>query len=307
MKKIQQLMLSLALPCLSFAQPTITNAGDLTIGTVLKFKSCDGSTVTAGSAGANQVWNYANVTQLQDTVTEWMVHPSTTTNGNLFPSANLVEKYSDGKFVYLNKTTNENQMVGYVDTTQSFPPTDYPDPMLIIKRPITFGNVFTDNFVMTGSSTPGTITLNADAYGTLILPNGTFTNVLRVKMTIVHPFFSVENYIWYDGIKTSALLKLSEYDSFEYLLSEFVPTALKKEIMETVMEAFPNPADHVLNFSSEQEGTLMIFDQTGKAVRTIITQQGTSAVPVKDLPNGIYNAIFRAAEFHSKTRFIISH
>lgn len=210
------------IPAFSWAQPTVTNAEDFTIGTVLTFQKCEPKGINEGKSGANQTWDFSKLVSLPETTTEWMVLPSSTTHGHLFPTANQVEKYSDGSFVYVNKTENENYIVGYVDTTSIYPPTDYPDPMLFAKRPIKYGMVITDEFVMKGSAAKGTVTIEADAYGTLILPNGTHDNVLRVKITEVHPWFTFSVYVWFDGIHTSALLKIDNQPNVEYLLSETV-------------------------------------------------------------------------------------
>ena len=171
-----------------------------------------------------------------------MVLPSSTTNGNLFPSANLVEKYSDGSFVYVNKTLNENYLVGYIDTTTSNPAINYPNPMLFAKRPLNYGTIIKDTFTISGSSALGIVTIDPDAYGTLILPNGTYTNTLRVKISQVHQWFTSIVYVWFDGIHTSALVKVDNQPSVEYLLSETTDVSESKE--QTAFNFYPNPASN---------------------------------------------------------------
>lgn len=220
MKKRFTLLMLAIIPSIIWAQPIITNAEDFTIGTVLKFQKCNPTSVSAGSAGANQTWDFSTLTALPDTTTEWMLSPSSTTNGSLFPTANQVEKYSDGRFVYVNKTATENYLVGFIDTTSIYPATRYPNPMIFATRPLNYGTIVTDTFTMAGSSAIGIITINPDAYGTLILPNGTHNNVLRIKITEVHPWFNFVVYVWFNGINTSALLKIDNQPNVEYLLSE---------------------------------------------------------------------------------------
>lgn len=220
MKKVY-LFISFSFVILSIgAQPIITNAEDFTIGTTLKFQHCDPTGVDVGKPGKKQVWDFSQLKLIADTTIEWMLDPSTTSNGKLFPSANQVEKYSDGRFVYVNKTKDENFIVGFIDTTASWPATHYPDPMLFAKRPLEYGKIITDEFEMKGSTAKGTVTINPDGYGTLILPNGTHKNVLRVKITEEHPWFKFTVYVWFDGIHTSALLKIDDQPNVEFLLSE---------------------------------------------------------------------------------------
>ncbi len=222
MKMKITLLLVGIIPSIAFAQPTVTNAEDFTIGTVLKFQKCNTKGITEGKSGPNQTWDFSKLKPTGDTITEWMVLPSSTTHGHLFPTANQVEKYSDGSFVYVNKTESENLLVGYVDTTKAFPPTHYPNPMLFAKRPLNYGVTITDTFTMKGSPALGIITIEPDAYGTLILPNGTHNNVLRVKITETHPWFTFTIFVWFDGIKTSSLLKIDSQPNVEYLISETV-------------------------------------------------------------------------------------
>lgn len=62
MKKRFTLLMLAIIPRIIWAQPIITNAEDFTIGTVLKFQKCNPTSVSAGSAGANQTWDFSTLT-----------------------------------------------------------------------------------------------------------------------------------------------------------------------------------------------------------------------------------------------------
>jgi hypothetical protein len=264
---------------------------DFPIGTVLKFQECSANGVTAGNSGVNQTWNFASLSPLADTVTEWMVLPSTTTDGSLFPTSNLCEKYSDGRFVYANKTASENYLVGFDDTTDSYPPSVYTNPMLFSKRPITYGDILTDTFTIQGLLGYGVVTITADAYGTLILPNGTYNNVLRIKIAQSMPSFSQTIYTWFDGIHSSALLKLSDEPRVEYLLSETF-TGVSNINTDKKLGVYPNPFSSKATLFSNEElknASIRVNNVFGQTVKELNNINGHSVVFNRDnLSDGIY-------------------
>ncbi|HXB11590.1 MAG TPA: hypothetical protein VNZ45_06370 [Bacteroidia bacterium] len=241
--KIKSLTVLIALiPTAIFSQVTIKDAEDFTIGTVLKFQQCDTAGVKPGFTGPKQTWDFSTIKAGTTTVTEEMVKPETTPNGKQFPTANTVEKYSDGQYVYADKENNLSSLVGYVSTKMNMV-MEYPKPMVFAKRPIMFGGTnsypFTDKFTSNNMkfSGKGLVTLAADGYGTLILPNKKYSNVLRVKITQKQTDTLLQNhtvstmtittYVWFDEKHKSALFKISTSVSpayfsktVEYLISE---------------------------------------------------------------------------------------
>lgn len=279
------------------AQPVIGNAEDFTIGTVLEFQKCDTTGVTPGNAGANQTWDFSSLVPLSDTLIQWIVPPSSVPNGDLFPDANLVEKDSEGRLVFVNKTDSESYGVGFDDMTDTYPPLVYSDPMLFMKRPITYGTTFTDTFVFQGSPGTGIITVEADGYGTLILPNGIYNNVLRVKFTETHPYFTATIYTWFDGTHTSALLKItnasSEPPSVEYLLNESTPSAIDKGNSSNFhIKVFPNPftsSTHIELGKISPNLSLVVENVFGQKVKQLEPFSGQTITLTRDnLPSGLY-------------------
>lgn len=85
----------------------------------------------------------------------------------------------------------------------------------------------------------GMATVEADGFGTLILPHKTYPNTLRIKIIqkqsdIMEQYHSISKttvitYVWFDKNHGSALLKMKETKSqyysdtnIEYLLSEMI-------------------------------------------------------------------------------------
>jgi hypothetical protein len=207
----------------------------------------------------------------------------------------MVEKYSDGRYVFLNKTPDQNLLVGYRDSINGIT-VHYPDPVLIAERPMSYDDVTVDAFTaelqvgvdMNGS---GTTTLHADGYGTLMLPNGTYSDVLRVHLsqtevdTIVGLGATsttyIDTYLWYDNAHASVLLKIDTVYSTSGFSSKTVvfleqeitsvPNLLKQERFKA---AFHTNA--LLVFGSFDNGSILeLFDAAGRLVSTNALNEGS--------------------------------
>lgn len=298
---------------------TISNAEKFSLGTVLKFIHCDSAGVYAGNTGNAVTWNFSGLKPFPyDTETEWMVTPASTTHGSDFPGSTQVEKYSNGQFVYVYKTSGASYLVGFVDTTDNLI-IKYPDSIIFALRPISYGNSVTDTFTDKFSSGAdnfsggGPVTINADGYGTLILPTGTYNNVLRVKITQVETdtllnfkttsvTTSVSN-VWFDGVHTSALLKIDSSNSasgiqktVQYLVSETTGTEeLKMDNGQWTI--FPNPTkgkfaiqSSIINLHSSDEKTeITIYNIFGQQVFSQYSvPKSQYLIDLSGQPGGLY-------------------
>jgi len=240
--KMKSLILALLVsPAFVIGQVTMSSTEDFTIGTILRFKACDTNGIAVGLTGPKQTWDYSQLQGSGADITETMVAPGTTPDGKQFPKANLVEKYSDGKYVYVDKEGLYSYMVGFSGNGMLI---EYAKPVAFAKRPVSFGGTnsfpFTDKLSGNGANLAGTgmSTIAADGYGTLLLPDKKkYTNVLRVKITQKQKDTSPQGgavnltttvtYVWFDEKHKSALLKINVISSpnyngktVEYLLSE---------------------------------------------------------------------------------------
>jgi hypothetical protein len=289
--------------------PVITNCENFTIGTVLKFQKCNPSSVFAGSNGAGVIWDFTSLAALPDTTTEWMVAPASTSHGSLFPNSNLVEKYSDGTFVYVNMNADSSFLVGYVDTINNYT-IHYPNSLLFALRPITYGANVTDTFTINFASPgfnfngSGIASIVSDGYGTLKLPNGVFNNTLRLKITQVQndtliPGGSLStsatvSYTWFDTSHTSALLKIDSTNTgatvtktVQYLIQEAVE-GVQQLYKDAPLSFFPNPAKDVLHISPCAKGQVSVINSLGQMLITAPVDERETYIPISQLPRGIY-------------------
>jgi hypothetical protein len=328
-KKLTTLLMAI-LPTILSAQPVISNSESFTLGTILIFQNCNATGVLAGDSGASQTWNFSTLDTLGGTSVEWMVSPDSTTHGGLFPTTDLVEKYSNGTFVYVNSSADSSLLSGYVDTVNN-EIIKYSDPVLFALRPITYGTIATKNYSDSFFSSSynyygqGTATINGDGYGTLILPNGTYNNVLRIKITetesdTAYPsgvvsVTTIISWVWFDGIHTSALLKIDSTHSgtfitksVEYLSSE---TSAGIEVLnkETGISIYPNPASTILNIhqtqSTQSIKQLIITDILGNEVyKEILPSIVNYPLSIVNWNPGIYFYEIRSNNDISRDKFV---
>jgi hypothetical protein len=255
-----------------------------------------------------------------------MEDPATTTHGHEFPDANLVERYSDGRFVYVNKTATENYLLGFADTVNDLI-MSYPDPMLFIKRPITYMDTYTDTYTTSYTAAgfelkgKGTCTVTADGYGTLILPNGTYNNVLRLRIvesqqdTIIQ-FGTTVNvtttiHIWFDAAHTSALMKIdsTQASTFSQVEVSFLTSEITgiKENLRVInpLHIFPNPATDKILITTGEKGEISLLNSLGQIVKTTPAIRGISEVPTADLEKGIYIVVYRSSIGISTSKILI--
>ncbi len=222
----------ISMPYFSLGQITISNAENFEIGTVLVFQHCEYKNLDIDKKGQNQKWDFSKLKIKEgEKLTEKMISPEVYINDSSFSNANLIESYSDGRKVFILKTITENHLLGIVDSLSGMKIV-YSDPMLFSKRPIKFGDSFTDKYSSEFSINGlnficnGVVTLTADATGKLILPNGTFDNVLRVKITQTQNDILLQygsenltetiSYAFFDKNHSSSLLKIDQTKSEFY-------------------------------------------------------------------------------------------
>lgn len=212
------------------AQTTLTSANIPTPGTTASGSYTDAPTGTLpGSAGANQNWNFANPGPGTFGTSTWD-DPATAPGSNHFPSATVALDYGIGATYYRNNA-GDYELLGTYNS-----PNDlaiiYNDPIVLMRYPMSFNDTYTDDFgyVNVLVDDPdrnytrylnGTISGNADAYGTLTTPEGTFGKVLRVHIhetsvdSAVNIIFSIND--------TSITVIYQTRDTWSYYQEGVVP------------------------------------------------------------------------------------
>jgi hypothetical protein len=166
------------------AQPTFTASNfNPVIGEMSAGSTFDSTSFTVPVLGANVTWNYNGlVLESSNPPAVAFVNPSTTSYASSFTSANAATGSNNAYNYYL---FNSSGQYHYGEGSPSQVVSE-DDPGTLYTFPFTYGFSLTDNmhanFIANGfpAERVGTITTVADGYGTLVLPNGTYNNVLHV-------------------------------------------------------------------------------------------------------------------------------
>jgi hypothetical protein len=138
------------------------------------------SSFSEGGAGTGQTWDISSISGSNSSAT--VVSASSTPNGASHAPANIA--YDDGSnFSYFKTSSGSFQFHGIEGSASII----YSNPEDLLRFPFNYSDSYSDSWVASFTSgltfyRDGVTTVTADASGTLITPNGTVTNVLRIHM-----------------------------------------------------------------------------------------------------------------------------
>lgn len=211
MKKIYLLSFLITGFCLTASKAqTLTATGcNPTIGEV--YNRVLTNSFSQGSSGTGQTWNISTLTGTSSSAT--VVSVGSTPNGSNHPLTNIAF-YDGANYTYYKTSSTAYQLYG-IEASVSIV---YSNPEDFMRYPFSYSNTYTDTWAATFTSgvffnRKGSTTLTADGTGTLITPNGTITNVIRVHSVQIYsdsadlggtPYvitYNNDQYFWYkDGI-----------------------------------------------------------------------------------------------------------
>lgn len=258
-----------------------------------------------GMNGANQKWDFSNL-EFVTPFTGYVTKSDYAAFKASFPKANTVLTEFNSHF-FLKVTENQTEQFGYVSADGKVK-ISYKVPFIKMKYPFVYGDIYSGTLLGTYSNgaereadLTGDYTVEADAYGTLILPgNSVFNDVIRVKTikeyTTKFPeaaqSVAIITYRWYNPIHRYPLLVLTEYtttigqNKYTDYQAAYNADALKTSNSGSItgndISIFPNPAGSVLylTFSAPVTGQadFGIFDTNGRTVLSFskeIVYEGT--------------------------------
>tara|TARA_B100001540_G_C15810087_1_gene644075 strand:- start:1600 stop:2688 length:1089 start_codon:yes stop_codon:yes gene_type:complete len=185
----------------TFSQITVTDADLLGIGDVIyqAYDEMPSPSISPGNPGSNQTWDFSSLNATESESLE-IISPVGTPFESNHPTANMCIETEESEYIYINKSSSGLSLVGF---------DDIPYPQLILPLPLTYGsstsigpstildssmiNMFVADslallFSLGQAQTIDSIKIvinattdfNVDAYGSVILPMGTF-ECLRLK------------------------------------------------------------------------------------------------------------------------------
>ena len=250
------------------------------------------------------------------------VDPATTPEGQSFPGSNIcLAQGTFGIYGYLSIDDDKFENYGSSFLTSQ---TIYSDPETELVFPMGYEDSFTDDYAYSASlfgvTTYGTGTVSGeiDGYGTVILPNGTFDDAVRVKIVdegvdstdlglgIVEKLVTTTTtYFWYSSAHTGPLCYREYTEGIQVAIVEALPndtiaidpdssfafdptattssaTFLQEDAFE--LKASPNPfmSQLDLTFTAERAGELHfeLHNNLGQVVisRSINAVQGQNSI-----------------------------
>jgi hypothetical protein len=292
------------------AQTTITKAfNDPIAGETPSYVSING-TVDNSATGANTTFNNAALTQGAASATVY----STPTSGEVttYPGSTL-KMIGSGNTIFYKQSAAKLEITGLVtpDATLNFSTNNG----TYISYPAAFGYSETDTAQGTFTSSvtngnfSGTITISADASGTLIIGTKTYNNVLRIKsvqnfnLTVSSfPVGTVTNtaYSYYDSTHKFPLLSYTSANINVPAIGMNQTTTGAQALNETFLavndfsakkeglKIYPNPAQDFIEFKGQTENysTAKIYSLDGKLIKT--SDIKTGKVQVSELPPAAY-------------------
>ncbi len=311
------------------AQPNLTSANSAPVaGNSVTGKHGYAFEFFASNAisGANVSWDFSDLSPNQ-TYQYDIVNPSTTPYANSVSGETVAMSYQ-GIYDYNAVSTNSwDRIKSYFSASTIY---DYTNPFTIIEYPCSYGSTFSDTYEMEATAADpftrtGSYTATADGYGTLILPWGTITDVLRIRYhetwTDDYPSFGTlqgEQYICLYVHPGSPYVLLSVYEdtgsytSFNYMqpLGTSLPNDLAQDVTFNI---YPNPANSFVTIAGVQSGSteqLIILNSFGQTVtNTNMTYLATNGYryDVSSLAAGVYTFILVGDERKQMHKIVISN
>ncbi|MDT8413672.1 MAG: T9SS type A sorting domain-containing protein [Vicingaceae bacterium] len=336
MKKLNLFIIGIVVTTAAYAQPTLNSTNHApSVGDNQLYYIADSNSVIDNTTGANVTFDYSNLEGFGMTQTSYYVNPTTTTYTSNFPNATYADttlgspinkRY--GQLVNTDSLVN-NGMVLNINTF-GVTVIEFFDPEKTITYPFTFGNSFNDVYsgqftaVATNTTTngSGTVSVNADAWGTLLLPNSvSIPNVLRVVQfdslvtdTIILPFplpailpltikGNIINY-YEPSVSKYPLLSIIDADiagnSSRTVISQYpMPLVGVNELENKFnLTVYPNPianenATLKFELKSAEKVEITLLNQLGQELKNVFTgnmQPGMNTLTIEtaNLAKGIY-------------------
>ena len=257
------------------AQPVLQSSDFMTIGTTSSISV--GAAVPTGSGGANQTWNFSSMS-LTPAGTCAVIDPTASPYGATFPGSNICMQLNlpnGTQYSYHNVSVTGVETLGD-QVTASGGDNYTPNSKTWFVFPYTFGQSFSDAWMRTTDITTDTVTRTYDGYGTLIMPFGTFNNVVRVTSTN-----SANNTVWFNSNPIYPILQVEGNTSIVF--SNFV-LGINNPVKEQVVIA-PNPAKDIVHIQNGNCRAFTAYSSTGQSIALPVDG---NTINISSLAAGLY-------------------
>ncbi|MBN2212958.1 MAG: T9SS type A sorting domain-containing protein [Bacteroidales bacterium] len=260
--------------------------------------------VLPGDDGENIIWDFSGI-EKTNAFTGFVKSSYHSVNSQIFPQANTELQEFNNRF-YFRIADNRIEQVGYASKDNTVV-TAFDKPFVKMVYPFTMGDHFEGIYgglYKTGTQSSvirGNYLVEADAYGTLILPeNFIVANTLRVKTMKNYTYqingsdhlFEITTYRWYCDWYRYPLLVLTRITStvnnstsvinqaaYNNQLSIPATTISKRILGDRLFEVYPNPTNRLLRicYSVKDGGrvSFVLYNLSGAEIKILYDEDMT--------------------------------
>lgn len=255
--------------------------------------------VNPGSTGTGVTWDLSGMTNNSQ-----VTAAVTANSGGAFPTANVKITQSNGGVVYYNISASKMELVGLDAGGTVF---TYSNPQTYMQFPVTSSYNYTDacaaSFSVSGYAfnRAGTIQSEYSGTGTLITPEGTFTNVVRIKSTQTNTDTyaggtinsSIVAYNWYKAGVNHELANVSDITGAQTSQSAYytsVPANLGLDDNELInLLMFPNPTTGSIHINSDEViSKVEVYQLSGELAMEQSSNNTSLEMDLSALNTGMY-------------------
>jgi hypothetical protein len=298
MKTLYTSLFALSLTTLSFGQVTLTGADvNGTIGE--SFAYTQSNWMAEGPAGAAQTWDLSS---LVPTTAGSLTHGSANAG---FPATNITQTDAAGSSIYYDFSA-AGQTIHGIEAGVTL--ITYQNAQTSLEFPLSLGVSGSDSHACTFTSggypfsRAGTTTWEADGWGTVITPNGTYTDVLRVKLTQTYTDtyslgtidYDVTIYQWLKaGIHypvaglTDIVTSLGDSQYGVYLTGN----VSLDEMDKASISVYPNPTSGNVTINGVSTGEYQVFSNDGRVVLQGTINDSSTLLNLDQFQSGTYRIV----------------
>jgi len=253
----------------AFAQPVATSLDVPNNNFTAEFYFAPATNFSPGSAGADQTWDFSAL-NLTLAGTDTAVPAASTPFAATFPTANWCYKFTgfgQDRYYYHLVTPSKFEILSLAYTGTSGD--NYtPDPRTYAVFPYTFNTVYNDTYKSVNDAVATSVTVTYDAYGTLIMPFGTYPNVIRQKV--------VKNgqtdYNWFNASPFYPIFQTVLDQNSLGIVKNTTVLGVSQNTANGFFTACPNPTTGKLTINSSQNRInllkVSIFDISARQILT---------------------------------------
>jgi hypothetical protein len=334
MKKKYYVIVAICLTSLGLmAQPTITYSGNAPqIGDTYNFSGDNGS-YDPGPSGANQNWDFSDITPTFSRL-ETAVTPESTPFADDFPEATIAFHFigDNESYSYAQISTTEmlNDGVGFDPGGENEFFIHYTDAVKLMQYPFSFSDTYTDTYFSAYNLAElltherGNITVTADAWGSVTTPEDTYSNTLRVKSERVYTdsvwmsgiflyvnTYTQTDYEWYTATSHTPVISISNTGDGSSVTYRTDGVGIgEDQAHQSQINIYPNPATNKINVKlpkgTNTDMYIYIFDLQGKQVAQLKkTGNDQFSADISALASGEYVIPIKInSEKYTTTKFI---